>query len=531
MDNNTIKLARKASAAFFVPQSSYKSNISVWGSNQVDKLSFEDHDTFVKIVKDCRFFFRHEPIATTVVTKMVGLAINDIIIPQGDVTKTEYQVYESLKKDIIKFLRKAALEFLTTGLVVPEITLTTLNKKQLREKGIQRLDSLLYPTNMWLRDSQDIIINRPFITDGESYFLQIPDEVMTFLQTKGTYEDGSEDKELYQEIVTLYPDFVAKVLKGDKKVLLDNPLIVKSTILSDSQYPIPYLYPGLESFKHKRNLRRMDYSIAARVISAILHVTAGNDEYPLTEDQQDMLDDLETKFHWREGFSMDDVERVFTLFTNHTVALNWIFPDVEALLNDKKYDAVNKDIILALGFPRILITGETERSFTSDPEIATLSPTSTMEAMRADLMPIVDKIFYEVREQNNLKSELPEIEFKPINLLGLRLFYEGLGKLYDTGNLSRTSYAKAYGFDITEEFATKQEEKDMLKKYGLEEEILAPGGKEQLNMKDEQINRQQQMKQDQFNQQQQLKMEQQKNKQVKQSKPGAPVGNDNGKEA
>ena len=526
MDNDKVKLAKKAKAAFFMPQSSYRSNISVWGSNQVDKLSFEDHDTFVKIVKDCRFFFRHEPIATTVVTKMVGLAINDIIVPQGNITKTEFQIYDSLKKDVIKFLRKASLEFLTTGLVVPEITLEVLNRKQLREKGIQRLDSLYYPTKMWLRNSQDIIIKRPFVTDEESYFLMIPDDVAMFFTTGGTYDDGSKDVELYQEISRLYPEFVAQIKRGEKKVLLDNPLIVKSTILSDSQYPIPYLYPGLESYKHKRNLRRMDYSIAARVISAILHVKAGNDEYPLTEDQEDVLDDLETKFHWREGFSMDDVERVFTLFTNHTVELNWIFPDVEALLNDKKYDAVNKDIILALGFPRILITGETERSFTSDPEIATLSPTSTMEAMRDDLMPIVDKIFYEVRDKNNLKSELPEVEFKPINLLGLRLFYEGLGKLYDTGNLSRETYAKSYGIDITEEFAKKQEEKDMLKKYGLEEEVLAPGGKEQLNIKNEQVEKQQKMKQDQFDQQLKLKTEQ--NKQIKQAKPGAPRGNDNG---
>jgi hypothetical protein len=530
MNNDKIKLAKKAKAAFFVPQSSYRSNISVWGSAQVDKLSFEDHDTFVKIVKDCRFFFRHEPIATTVVTKMVGLAINDIIIPQEELSKTDYQIYKSLRNDVIKFIRKASLEFLTTGLVVPEITLTTLNRKQLREKGIQRLDSLLYPTNMWLRNAQDIIINRPFITDKESYFLQIPDDVTMFIQTKGTYEDGSKDVELYTKIVTLYPEFVAQVAAGDKKILLDNPLIIKSTILSDSQYPIPYLYPGLESFKHKRNLKRMDYSIAARVISAILHVTAGNDNFPLTEDQEETLDDLEQKFRWRDGFSTEEVERVFTLFTNHTVTLDWVFPDVEALLNDKKYDAVNKDIILALGFPRILITGETERSFTSDPEIATLSPTSTMEIMRDALMPIIHKIFYEVKEQNELKSDLPDIEFTPINLLGLRLYYEGLSKLYDTGNLSRTSYAKSYGYDISEEFAKKEEEKKMLKTYGLDEEVLAPGGKEQLTIKDNQIQKQQKLKQDQVMEQQKLKQEND-NKQVKQVKPGAPVGNDNGKQA
>jgi hypothetical protein len=467
------KLAKKAKAAFFMAGPNYKNDIGAWGPNQVDKLSFENHDTFVKIVKDCRFFFRHEPIATTVVTKMVGLAMNDIIIPQGSIPKTDYQIYDAIRKDVIKFLRKAAIEFLTTGLVVPEITLETLNRKQLREKGIQRLDGLLYPTKMWLRNSQDIVIKRPFITDEESYFLLIPDGVITFLQNKGTYDDGSQDKELYLMIVKLYPDFVAQVLKGETRILLDNPLIIKSTILSDSQYPIPYLYPGLESYKHKRNLKRMDYSIASRVISAILHVTAGNDDYPLTEDQEDFLDDLENKFHWREGVSTEDIERVFTLFTNHTVKINWIFPDVDALLDDKKYDAVNKDIILALGFPRILITGETERSFTSDPEIATLSPESTMNVMRDELAPIIYRVFYEVHEKNNLKGELPEIKFKPINLLGLRLFHEGLIKLYDSGNLSRASFAEAYGYDISAELNKKVDEKELMKELGLD--LPTPG--------------------------------------------------------
>jgi hypothetical protein len=49
-----------------------------------------------------------------------------------------------------------------------------------------------------------------------------------------------------------------------------------------------------------------------------------------------------------------------------------------------------------------LITGETERSFTSDPELAMLSPASTMEVMRDELLPIINKIFYEVKDQNNL---------------------------------------------------------------------------------------------------------------------------------
>ena len=47
------------------------------------------------------------------------------------------------------------------------------------------------------------------------------------------------------------------------------------------------MYPALEPLKHKRNIRRMDYSIASRVISAIQLIKLGNDDFPVTEDDED----------------------------------------------------------------------------------------------------------------------------------------------------------------------------------------------------------------------------------------------------
>lgn len=474
------KLARKANAAFFNPTAPvYSQQIGTWSTTKVDKMSFDDHKTYADAIKSCRFYFRHEPIVWSVISKMTDLAINDLVVTtEGAATKTEKQIFEALSRDLVQFFRNCALEYLTTGLVVPEITFTRITQREVRDKGIQRLSSLMYPTDMWLRDAKDIEIKKPFITSKESYFLIIPDDVVYFITTGGEYPDGSEDTELYKEIVRLYPDLVRKIKAGETKILLDNPLIIKSTELTDSQYPIPYLYAGLESYKHKRNLKRMDYSIAARVISAILHVKAGTDDYPLTEDQEEFLDDLEAKFKWRDGFSGEDIERVFTLFTNHTVNMEWIFPEIDALLSEKKYDGVNEDIIFSLGFPRILITGETEKSFASDPEIATLSPLNTLEVMREDLLPIARKVFQTMRDEVPVITSLPSVEFRPINLMSLGLFYQGLTELYASGNLSRQSYAEAYGYDLRTEFEKRGNEKELLDELGLEEFAPVPHSNE-----------------------------------------------------
>ena len=221
------KLANKVTAAYFPIGTPYQTDANVWGVNRVDKLSFENRDLYSNSVKNCRFYYRHEALAFSVVTKMVDLAINDLVItPEGKASKTEEQIYEALKEDLIKFLRKCALEYLITGLVVPEITLTRVAKNALRDKGVQRIDSLLYPTDTWLRDARGIEIKSPMLSSGESYFLIIPEETIAFIINKGEYESGEKDVELYKEIVKKYPEFVAKIRAGETKILLDNPLII-----------------------------------------------------------------------------------------------------------------------------------------------------------------------------------------------------------------------------------------------------------------------------------------------------------------
>jgi hypothetical protein len=198
-------------------------------------------------------------------------------------------------------------------------------------------------------------------------------------------------------------------------------------------------------------------------------VKVGSDDFPLTEDQEDELSDLENKFKWRENLSTDDIERVFAFFTNHTVDLTWVFPEVDTLLDDNKYSTVNQDIIVALGFPRILITGETERSFASDPAIATLSPLQTMQQLQRQLLPIAKKVFMEMRNFNSVMTTYPFVKFKPINLMSLQLFYEGLSSMYESGNLSRSDYNEAYGFDFRDTQEKRAAEVELMDELGVED--------------------------------------------------------------
>lgn len=473
----SLKLA-KASYGTWAPSSVSDKYSSPWIPDTVDKFELGIKKTWKSTVNDCRYYYKHDPIASVIINKIVDLSINNINLRVKSGRKVFEDVFNSIKPSIMAYLKSCALEYLISGLVVPEITFTNVKTDDLKTLGIKRFSELLLPTDMWLRDSSLIIINDPMLGGKVSYFTEVPDSMKFFIMGKGTYQDGTEDKELYQRLVETMPEFVEKVKRGDTKILLENPLIIRHTVMTGNPYPIPYLYPALESLKHKRNLRRMDYAVASRVITAIQKITLGNDEFPLTEDNEDQLEKLRTEMLWREKADAADIERIFQIFGNHTLSIEWICPPVEALLDDTKYKNVNGDIMIALGFPRIMITGETERSFTSDPEIATLSPVQTMERIREVFLPMLRRIIDIIIVDNNLGATDISIQFSPINMVGVTAFVEGLQALYDTGNLSREDFAAAFGFDIYDQLKKRLDEKDILEEYNLEEFAPVPHSNE-----------------------------------------------------
>ena len=430
---------------------------------EVDKLTTKDLvSDYRATVQACRFYYRRDPLAASVINKMIDIAMSPLKLIQGDVDDNPFRVYESLLESLQVFSEDCALEYLVSGLLIPETDFGQATKLDLEGRGIKKYTSLSLPESLWVRDAESIEINSPLIGSGVSYFLTIPESVIFFVQNKGKYKEGGTDVELYNEIVALYPEMVQAISRGDTKLLLDNPYVVRRRVLTDSPYPTPFLYPALESLKHKRSLRQMDYSIAARVITAIMHIKVGDKDFPLiyNEDEGDPLLDLKTQMKWRN--SIDDTEKVFQLFTNHTVDISWVFPDTSALLDDIKYKNVNADIFNALGFPKILVTGESERTQSSEAEIALISPTITMNNLRDRIIVILRKVIEKVAKDNKF-TKVPEIVFSPMNLQAFSDYLDALMALYDTGNLSREDYLKIItNLDFKEQMQKRKNENTMM---------------------------------------------------------------------
>lgn len=461
MTDEQTKRLKNAVAEFTITQGGYTN----WSPTEVDKLEGHDLSKFDDVVKDCRFFYKRDPIASTVINKMVEIGITNIIVDQGTLSDNEYRVFTGVADEIQAFIEKCALEYLVSGFLVPEIKYNRVGKEKLARMGVKKYNSLSLPEDMWVRNPLTIKIKSTMVLDKPSYFIKIPDELVFFITNKGQYPDGTTDYELYNYLVNNYPEFIVAVKNGNREIPYTNDLIVRKNVLSDSPNPVPYLYPALETLKHKRNLRRMDYALAARAISAVQQVKLGSDEFPILEDDEKAFDDLRSQMAWKNSAGRD-IERIFQLFTNHTVSIEWVYPPLEALLDDTKYFEVNRDIFYALGFPKILTTGETEKTQTSDPALATVSPVKTMEKMQRDLLPIVRSIIYEIATRNNFK-DTPEVRFEKISLYSVDQLLNITKSLYEGGNLSRETLDKTFGYNFEEEVAKRSDEEKKMEELGV----------------------------------------------------------------
>lgn len=437
-------------------------------------------DEFIQTVQLCRFFYRTEPVVSTVVNKLVEIGINDLVFSKNKLSDNEFRVFLAIKPRLLEFAELMAQEFLLSGLVVPEMGYSKVNDKNfIFSLGIKKYSSLVLPNSLWLRDPKTIKIKTFLLNDKPMYFVQIPDEVVQFIKTGGKLPDGTENKELLTLIKKYFPEFVKSVLNGEKEILLENANVIRRKYTSDNPYPISYIAASLDALQHKRKLRRMDYSLIDKVISAILHVKVGSDEFPITESEEDQafLGDLRNQLRMR-GNSEQLMERIFQLITNHTVELKWVFPESAILLDEKKYEDINQEILFGLGFPRVLITGESQRSGSSDPELAMIAPVKTMENFRSKIIQVIRDICITVAIENNFKSA-PTVEFAALNLHSFADFVNGLAKLYDASALSRTDYARVYGVDFLDQLDKLEQENTELVARGLPQFGPTPFGSNQ----------------------------------------------------
>jgi hypothetical protein len=154
-----------------------------------------------------------------------------------------------------------------------------------------------------------------------------------------TNPDNDQDKELAQRVKNV------KDLKNTSSLTQSNQYMVFELdperfvpVFYKKQdyepFSVPMGFPVLEDINWKQELKNMDMAISRTIQQTVLLVTMGNDEVGMpTKEQIGTL---------RKIFENESVGRI--LVTDYTTNIKFIIPEIDKILDPKKYEVVDRDI-------------------------------------------------------------------------------------------------------------------------------------------------------------------------------------------
>lgn len=414
-------------------------------------------DNYHELIKACRYFYKYNPIAGTVMERMADMAITPLANRRQSTLNNEavddvtMAYYDFVAKRLNPVLKLIALEYLIHGMAIPSYTVDKMRGNLLVEKlGRTRL---FFPKDIWVRNPETIILKRRPQGMERQVYLKVTQEEIDFIMNEGKRFDGTDDVEGYLELVRLAPDYVKDIKKGKTVFLIEDAHPIMRKPNSYDLYPSPFLTKAIESLEHKGYLKKMDRSIASHVIEAIRIIKVG-DENNIPDD-----DDLIAAKQVIETNRMVG-EYVYDLIVPYVYDFSWLTPPIEALLDENKYNEANADIFLAMGFPRVLTTGETLKSNSSDSTIASLGPKATLEDMRSAIIEWVEALYVDLAEKNGFKR-IPAPYFPPIITSDYTALVQFAIQALEAKAISRDTVAQLYGTSIEREVAQMDAEKGL----------------------------------------------------------------------
>lgn len=416
-----------------------------WSAYTNDTMSyqelFQQPQTYRDEVRQCRFFARYDPIAAPVVSRLIDLAARPLFNRATDCSPLEQAVYDSVLQKISVLLPSLFYDYFVTGMAVPDFTIQTVMANRLNPSlGRTRVR---VPADIWLRNTDYVVLQRAFSGSDIYVYYHIPYQDRVFILQRGVFPDGREDRALYEYIRTQYPDYVSLIEQGVEEIRLNTWPILRLTSTHEVR-PQPFLTPALFSLKYRLRLRDMDFSIVNRAIDAILHIRAGNDQYPVTEEDE-TLEQLKQQLQQRPVSNAAVPEYVSMLFTNHTVSFEWVYPPIEALLSRERYDVVDADILTSMGFSRILLVGETTRS-NSGGTISSIGTIAGVEQAQHAVAQWIHRLYTYLAELNGFANVATPF-FRPIQTREYFLFAQFVLGLYERGIVDKATVLEQTGLE------------------------------------------------------------------------------------
>lgn len=291
--------------------------------------------------------------------------------------------------------------------------------------------------------------------DKVSTTISLPQELNELLK-KSQSDMTQEERDL---IKALPSDLKAAVVKGGEYTL-DSRLVGHITYRKQpyERYAKPRSSRIFDSIEYKNALRMADLSTLDGISNYILKVTIGNDEYPVTS--QEELEAVAQLFN--------TPSKSFDVVWNHTLEIEKIVsPEIDKILGKGKYEQVNDDITTGLAVSRAFVDGGGSiNAAVVDLVIKGLS--EEINYARRQVERWVYNEYRQIAEAMGFER-FPKIRWDEGILLDTILYMNTLAGFVDRRMISYKTSLEALGFDYNNELKNMQDEFDIVQEgvFGL----------------------------------------------------------------
>lgn len=405
----------------------------VYGASRLSPI-IGQLQSYHKTIQLSRYYYQKDTIAGTVINRMSDIAITSLRNKHRNIPKETQLYYDAVAGILTPMLKAIPLAYLIDGMAIPEFRLTRVLGSRIDD----RLGRVRYhiPKAVWVRDNANIELKKSPLGDRVVY-LKTSSADKQFIESEGKPDREEE----FKDLVELYPNYVKAIKLGVTRFRIEaSPIFRKLTTYND--YPIPFLENCLGALEFRQKLKNMDKITTDRVVNALRHISVGNDEYP--------ADDEDITAAKAAIESQANQETLLNVYTNHTIKIAWIIPDIAALLDERKYAEANADVFLGMGFPRLWAVGENEKSNTSDNKLASVGPISTLESLRGDILVWVRHLYAHLANVNGFPV-YPEPYFMPIAGVEIKDLLQYAALFVKEGIISKDAAARLFNTTFNDE--------------------------------------------------------------------------------
>jgi len=343
--------------------------------------------------------------------------------------------HEKFKEDELKRLVANAKRDGLKGKELKEFEISA--KKNVWSKGYM-------PVAYTVLNPSIVTITGNLLFNNVSVKIVPPTELKELLK-KQSSELTEEDKALIKAL----PSDLKAAAQSGKEYQLDSNLVGQLTYrkMPYERYARPRILRLFDSIEYKRALREADLSTLDGISNAILKITIGNDEYPVTN--QSELEAISQLFN--------TPSKSFDVVWNHTLNVEKIVsPEIEAILGKGKYEQVNEDISGGLGMTRAIIDG-TGNTTAAEISLLIKGLSSEIAYARREVERWIYNEYRQIAEAAGF-DRFPKIRWDEGVLKDTILWMNTMAQLVDRRMLSYQTSLEVLGYDYPTELERMKKE-------------------------------------------------------------------------